>query len=100
MNKDDLPAISAFRAPILRFSKDEKEHSLKEIREEMCKIFNLTEKHCNLLTPNGKTTRINVRTQEAIKYLVQTKLLSRPRKDHLKITDTGKEILKILDSFP
>ena len=95
--RDGIPKFDDFLTPILRFSKDEKEHDLGETIEEMSKEFSLNNNQRNLLMTNGKRTYIYDRTAWAITYLVQAGLLVRTKRSHYKISKLG---LKELPNMP
>ncbi len=95
--RDSIPKFDDFLMPILRFSKDEKEHDLGETIEEMSKEFSLNNNQRNLLMTNGKRTYIYDRTAWAVTYLVQAGLLVRTKRSHYKISKLG---LKELPNMP
>ncbi len=87
--RDSIPKFDDFLLPILKFSKDEKEHDLGETIEEMSREFSLDNDQRNLLMSNGKRTYIYDRTAWAITYLVQAGLLIRTKRSHYKISKLG-----------
>ena len=87
--RDSIPKFDDFLLPILKFSKDEKEHDLGETIEEMSREFSLDNNQRNLLMSNGKRTYIYDRTAWAITYLVQAGLLVRTKRAHYKISKLG-----------
>jgi len=96
MSQINLPKFDEFLAPILKYANDDKEHTLSEIIEAMSNQFNLSEEDRNLLMPNGKRTYIYNRIAWAITYLAQAGLLVRTGRSKYKISDLGKEEIKII----
>ena len=96
MNNVKFPRFDDFLAPILRLSKDEKEHGLSDTINAMSSEFGLNEEQKNALLPNGKRTYIYDRVAWAITYLVQSGLLVRTGRSKYKITDRGMLELTIL----
>jgi Restriction endonuclease len=96
MSEINLPKYDEFLAPILKYANDDKEHTLSETIEAMSNQFNLSEEDRNLLMPNGKRTYIYDRIAWAITYLVQAGLLVRTGRSKYKISDLGKEEVKII----
>jgi Restriction endonuclease len=96
MSETNLPKFDEFLAPILKYANDDKEHTLSETIEAMSDQFNLSEKDRNLLMPNGKRTYIYNRIAWAITYLVQAGLLVRTGRSKYKISDLGKEEIRII----
>jgi len=96
MSEINLPKFDEFLAPILKYANDDKEHTLSETIEAMSNQFNLSEEDRNLLMPNGKRTYIYNRIAWAISYLAQAGLLVRTGRSKYKISDIGKEEVKII----
>jgi len=96
MSEINLPKFDEFLAPILKYANDDKEHTQSETIEAMSNQFNLSEEDRNLLMPNGTRTYIYNRMAWAITYLVQAGLLVRTGRSKYKISDLGKEEVKII----
>jgi len=96
MSQINLPKFDEFLVPILKYANDDKEHTLSETIEVVSNQFNLSEEDRNLLMPNGKRTYIYDRISWAITYLVQAGLLVRTGRSKYKISDLGKEEIKII----
>jgi len=103
-----IPDFQSFFKPLLEVAADGKEHSLREAREKLAKIFNLSEEDLKERLPSGQR-RFDNRVAWAKSYLVQAKLLESTRRAHFKITDRGRELLaknyeridvRILNQYP
>ena len=78
---------------MLKFLSDKKQHSIKEINEQIANHFRLTSKEITELTPN-ETKRLFVnRCDWARFYLKKAQLITSPKKSILEITDEGMEFL-------
>jgi len=104
-----VPDFQSFFKPILDIASDEKEHSLSEAREQVSSIFNLNDEDLSELLPSRNQTKYDNRVSWAISYLVQAKILRRPRRGFFQITDRGIELhsksykridVKILNKYP
>jgi len=104
-----IPDFQSFFKPLLEIAADGEEHSLKEAREKLAKIFELNEEDLNELLPSGTQKKFDNRVAWAKSYLVQAKILETTRRAHFKITDRGRKLLaqghdridvKILSQFP
>ena len=89
-----IPDFQSIMLPLLDFTKDQKEHSLEEIWENMCKFFKLTEEEKNQILPSGQQTRMGNRTAWAATYLKKAFVLNSPRRGIYIITQRGLDILK------
>jgi len=104
-----IPEFQSFFKPLLEFAADGKEHSLKESREKLAKVFELNEKDLKELLPSGTQRKFDNRVAWAKSYLVQAKVLETTRRAHFKITERGRTLLaqdndhidvKILSQYP
>lgn len=89
-----IPIVRSIMLPLLQEVADGKEYSLKDICERLARKFNLTPEEQNKLLPSGQTVFGN-RVGWARTYLCKAGLLSAPRKGTIKITEKGKEVLRL-----
>ena len=80
--------------PLLKFTEDEKEHTLREAIEHLSQQFGLSEADKMKLLPSGQRAIIDNRIGWARTYVKKAGLLSYPRRGYFKITRTGLDILK------
>lgn len=104
-----IPDFQSFFRPLLDISLDGKEHSTKEAREILSKIFNLTEAELEEKLPSGTQTTFDNRVAWAKSFLVQAKVFESPKRGFFKITDRGQELnkqghkridIRILNQYP
>lgn len=104
-----IPDYQSIMLPLLRFSSDEKEHSLREAIEELSVEFRLTDEERKELLPSGQQSTFDNRVAWARTYLTKAALLESPRRGYLRITQRGREVLarkpvgvnvKFLEQFP
>ncbi len=103
-----IPDYQTIMRPLLFLVKDAQK-PLRQCVEEIANQFDLTEEERNELIPSGKTKLIYSRVHWAATYMVQAKLLSRPKRGVIIATDRGREALKqnpdqidndVLSKFP
>ena len=94
-------AIPQFKYVILPFLKklaDGKEHSMKEVEENLASefklAFKLTEDELVQLTPSGRMTIFNNRVGWAKTYLKKAGLIDAPKKALFRITQEGQKVLE------
>jgi restriction system protein len=87
-----VPDFQSFFKPLLDIASDGKEHSMRETREKIAAVFNLSQEDLSELLPSGTQTKFDNRVAWAKSYFVQAKILESPRRAHLKITDRGKHL--------
>lgn len=80
--------------PLLGFISDGKEHHVKEAIEGLADHFVLNEKERSELLPSGKQRRFNNRVSWAGTYMKEARLIDKPRRGYLKITDRGLSLLE------
>jgi len=87
-----VPSYRRMLLPFLRFLGDNREHSLSETVDQICKEFNITKEERELRT---KTERLVVqgRVTWARTYLGKAKLLEGTKRGHFIITKRGLEVL-------
>ena len=79
--------------PLLKYSGDGKEHTLREAVEQLADSFKLEEKERSVLLPSGQQTVFHNRVGWARTYLKKAGLLDSPRRSYFLITKRGKEVL-------
>lgn len=90
-----VPGFQEFLLPVLKFMGDGKEHSRDEISERVPKdYFSFTPEEMKEKTKNGNKIKVFDRVEWSITYLKQSGLLSRPRRSHYIITESGLALLK------
>ena len=65
----------------------------KELLDEVCERFSITEIEQAELLPSGKTTKFSSRVGWATTYMAKANLLDRPKQGTYDITERGREIL-------
>ena len=104
-----IPNFQAIMLPLLRFSTDGKEYSLRETIEGLAEKFSLTDAEKKELLPSGQQSRFNNRIAWARSYMSKAALLETTRRGYFRITSLGREVLsknpseinvKFLEQFP
>ncbi len=80
--------------PLLKVIGDGKEHMIKASLEDLSKIFNLTEQEKNMLYETKRVRVFYDRLQWSVTYLKSAGLLSRTKREFIKVTDRGLDVLK------
>jgi restriction system protein len=88
-----IPDYETVMLPFLKSLKDNKEHSLNEVREQIYSAFNLTEKEQKELLPSEFEPIINNRIRWARLYLEKAELIETTRRGFYKITERGNKAL-------
>jgi len=95
--------------PVLTALGDDESKAIRDLVEPLSDQFKLTPDERSEMLPTGRSTRMRNRVYWAALYLVQSGLLSRPRRGLLQITEDGKRVLdqhptqidnKFLEQFP
>ena len=89
-----IPDYQKLMLPLLAFSGDEKEHSVREVIEYLSKLFNLTDQEKNELLPSGQQNIIDNRVGWAKTYLLKAGLLESTKRSFFIISKAGIEVLK------
>lgn len=90
-----VPGFQEFLLPVLKFMGDGKEHLRDEISERVPKdYFSFTPDEMQEKTKNGNKIKVFDRVEWSITYLKQSGLLSRTRRSHYIITESGLALLK------
>jgi restriction system protein len=91
-----VPDFQKFFYPILKFSSDQKEHSLDEVRELLTNYFTLTDEDKAERVPSGVQTKFDNRIYWTKSYFSKAKLIENTKRSHFRITERG---LKFLQNF-
>ena len=104
-----IPDYETLMLPLLKYLKDEKEHSTQELYEHLSQVFNLTPEERLQKLPSGQDNLFENRVRWAKLYLKKAGLLEDPRRGYVKITPDGLKLLaqnpekinvKLLEQFP
>ena len=91
-----LPKFQNFFRMILEVLLDGETKKKSVISEEIAMNYNISEKDIKELTrSNSGLTKFQDRISWALVYLLKAEMISRPNKAFYKITEKGKELLKI-----
>jgi restriction system protein len=88
-----IPNYQAVMLPLLRYTGDGNEHSLREVIDAMADEFRLTEEQRRQLLPSGGQPTWDNRVGWARTYLKKAGLLEYTRRAYTRITEQGKEVL-------
>lgn len=89
-----IPDFQSLMLPILKSLKGDEEKSIKIIKGEMIKEFNITKDEQEQKTPNNKQYTYYNRIAWSISYLKMAGLIYYPQRGIYKITDSGKKVLQ------
>lgn len=89
-----IPDYQSLMLPLLKFSADEKEHSIHEAVKFLAAQFKLTEEERKVMLPSGQQEVFFNRIGWARTYMKKAGLLEAPKRGVFKITLRGKQILK------
>lgn len=104
-----IPDFQTLMLPVLKFAETRDEHSLSEATEYLANEFTLTDEERARLLPSGTQPILYNRVGWARTYLKQAGLLGPTRRNYLRLTDRGREVLendppridmKFLEQFP
>lgn len=88
-----IPDFQTIMLPLLSFTNDEQEHSLRETIENLAILFKLTPEERQEMLPSGSQAIFDNRVGWSKMHLLKAGLLESPRRSIFKITKRGKEIL-------
>jgi restriction system protein len=88
-----IPDFQKIMLPLLMYSSDGQEHSLRETIEALADKFNLSEEERKELLPSGQQAIFDNRVGWTRTHLKKAGLLESPKRGFLKITERGIEIL-------
>jgi restriction system protein len=89
-----IPDYQTIMLPLLKFSGDQQEHSLREAIDQLAQKFGLTEIERRELLPSGLQEVFNNRVAWARTYMGKAGLLESTRRGYFKITGRGVTVLK------
>lgn len=89
-----IPDYQSIMLPLLEFSNDAKDHSVREAIEAMASKFGLTDEDRKELLPSGQQPTFDNRVGWARTYLKKASLLEAPRRGYFRITQRGRDVLK------
>ncbi len=89
-----IPDYQSIMLPLLKFSSDNKEHSVHEAVDVLANQFNLTNEERKELLPSGQQEIFFNRVGWARTYMKKAGLLRSPKRGLLVITDIGLDVLK------
>lgn len=88
-----IPDYQSIMLPLLKFTSDEKEHSLRETIEALADEFNLTDEERKELLPSGQQAAFDNRVGWARTYLKKAGLLESTKRGYFQVTERGLEVL-------
>jgi restriction system protein len=89
-----IPDYQSLMLPLLKFSQDQKEHSLRESIEKLASDFSLTETEKKALLRSGRQSIFDNRVGWARTYMKKAGLLETTKRGFFTITSRGLDILK------
>lgn len=89
-----IPDFQSIMLPLLKYSQDGKEHSMRETIEALAAEFKLTDDERRAMVPSGVQPTFDNRVAWARTYLKKAGLLQATRRGYLSIADSGRELLK------
>lgn len=89
-----IPDYQSIMLPLLKFLKDEKEHSLREAIDTLADQFHLKAEERRELLPSGNQPIFNNRVGWARTYMKKAGLIESTRRGYMCITDRGLNVLK------
>jgi restriction system protein len=89
-----IPDFQSIMLPLLIQTKDDKEHTLRDMIDILSKEFNLSEQDRETLLPSGRQLRFDNRVGWAVFYLRKAQLLMTPERGKIKITSRGLDVIK------
>lgn len=104
-----IPDYQSLMRPVLAFTADGVEKSIRETVAALARQFNLTDDEIHQLLPSGKQTIFSNRVHWARTYLDKAGAIKATRRAHFAITDRGKKLLaehperidvRVLRQFP
>ncbi|MBE9053934.1 restriction endonuclease [Nostocales cyanobacterium LEGE 11386] len=89
-----IPDYQALMLPLLKFTTDQKEHSLREAIEALADHFQLNEDERKELLPSGRQPTFDNRVGWARTYLKKAGLVESTKRGYFRITDRGTDTIK------
>jgi len=88
-----VPGYQDFMLPLLEFSRDGREHSVRESINAMADRMGLTEEERREMLPNASQARLDNRVGWARTYLKKAGLIESPRRGYFQISERGQAVL-------
>jgi restriction system protein len=104
-----IPDLKAIMLPLLQYTRDGKEHSLRDAITYLADVFNLSDDERKELLSSGQQAVFDNRVGWARTYLKKAGLFISPKRGFFKITERGRDLLtqnptkiniKFLNQFP
>lgn len=104
-----VPDFQSIMLPLLTLVSDGKEYRFRDVVEALAKHFALSEEERLELLPSGRQPKFANRVGWAATHLSKARLIERPRRGYLRITERGLSLLKegpscidlkLLDRYP
>jgi restriction system protein len=89
-----IPDFQSIMLPLMKYSSDEKEHTIRETIEYLAQEFNLSDEERSELLPSGTQAIFDNRVGWAKTHLFKAGLISSPRRSVFKISERGMDVLK------
>jgi len=90
-----IPDFQSIMLPLLKYLKDQKEQSSKDIKDHICKEFKLTQKDLEAKLPSSSSiSLISNRVAWAEAHMKMAGIIESPRRGFYKITNEGLNVLK------
>jgi len=89
-----IPDFQSIMLPLLKFTRDQQEHSLREAIDNLAEDFNLSDEERRKLLSSGQQAVFDNRVGWARTYLKKAELLETTRRGYCKITERGMYVLK------
>jgi restriction system protein len=88
-----VPDFQSVMHPLLGILRDNNDHSIKSIRDELAIHFSLDQEDIEERIPSGRVTTFQNRVGWAATYLYRAGLVQRPRRAVYRITERGHQVL-------
>jgi restriction system protein len=89
-----IPSFQELTLPTLKLAADEREHSKRNVVEELAKQFKLSPAEREELLESGRQGRFDNRTAWTISYLRNAQLLESTGRGRFRITQRGMDVVK------
>jgi restriction system protein len=88
-----VPDFQSIMLPLLKSARNEDEHNINDVTEELAQQFGLNEHDRRELLPSGKQRRFDNRVRWALTYLQKAQLLASTGRSRFRITERGVQVL-------
>ena len=88
-----IPDFQTIMLPFLQYLGDGAEHSIRDTREHLSRVFSLSDEERKELLPSGQQPVFNNRVGWARTFLGKAGLLSSTRRGYFQITERGQKVL-------